>query len=429
MADNILANVVYLCANVFRIYTVFLFISLFVKREQVSKYKELVFYSGYFVLNSAGHLFLQNPLINVSSNIIIIFIILLLCYETKLGTSILVTFVIFSLGILSENIVFVLLHRLLPDILESSLVIVIDCLIMCMIAVIIKNHLDMKSNEIISKYQILAMISICVISVFLALSTTLRVTRNNHLFISISLVLVLVMNFMVLYLYDSVKDRAKRIRTEELLRQQNNNYLKQFQIILQSQQELRIFRHDLRGHLLSIRALLERGNFEGALGYINDAYSMISTQGGFISSGNVAVDSVLNSKIQEAKSYGIEIKTTIKIPDDLRVAAFDLSAILYNLVDNAIHAVALLDETDKRIVWVSMEMDRGVLYICVQNPYNGDIVYKNGVIQTTHEDSINHGYGLQSVRKAVEKYSGVLNVKPEDGMFTVDIMMYDEVSQ
>lgn len=429
MADNILVNVVYLCANVFRIYTIFLFVSLFVQREQVSKYKELVFYSGYFVLNSAGHLFLQNPIINVSSNIIMIFIILLLCYKAKLGTSILVTLAIFSINMIIENISVVLLYRLLPDMLESSLVIVVDCLIMYVLAIIIKNRSDMKRDATISNYQTLIIISISVISIFIALTTTLRATRNNHLLIAVSLVLVLVMNFMVIYLYDSVKDRAERLRTEELLRQQNNSYLKQFQIISQYQQELKIFRHDLRGHLLSIQALIEKGNSEDALSYINDTYNMTSIQGGMISSGNVAVDSALNSKIQEAKSYGIEIKTTIKIPDDLKVAAFDLSAILYNLVDNAVRAVIQLDEADKRIVWVSIEMDRGVLYICVQNPYNGDIIYKNGVIQTTHTDSVNHGYGLQSVQKAVEKYNGVLEVKPEDGIFTVDIMMYDSVSQ
>lgn len=428
MADNILANVVYLCANVFRIYTIFLFVSLFVQREQVSKYKEFVFYSGYFVLNSAGHLFLQNPLVNVPVNIIMMFIIILLCYRTKLGTGILVTLIIFSINMIIENISVVLLYRLLPDMLESSLVIVVDCLIMYVIVVIIKNRLDMKNNETISNHQTLIIISISVISIFIALTTTLRATRNNHLLIAISLVLDLVMNFMVIYLYDSIRDREKRLRMEELLRQQNNSYLQQFKIISQSQDELKIFRHDLKGHLLSIKALLEKGNSEGALDYINNTYNMPSISRGVISSGNVAVDSALNSKIQEAKSYGIEIKTTIKIPDDLRVAAFDLSAILYNLVDNAIYAVALLDEADKRTIWVSIEMDRGVLYICVQNPYNGDIVYKNGVIQTTHEDSINHGYGLQSVQKAVEKYNGVLEVKPEDGIFTVDIMMYDSVS-
>ena len=58
-----------------------------------------------------------------------------------------------------------------------------------------------------------------------------------------------------------------------------------------------------------------------------------------------------------------------------------------------------------------MKYDRNNLLITVENSYKGELVkWKGGELRTTKADVSNHGIGLPSVRRAAEKYQGVLNI-------------------
>lgn len=133
----------------------------------------------------------------------------------------------------------------------------------------------------------------------------------------------------------------------------------------------------------------------------------------------------ISSKVQEADQLGILIDYRIKVPPELNIAPFDIGAILINLMDNAINAVKNLDSPSANAIFLSLSYECGVLYITLQNQYSGELAYNNGRITTTHIDSKNHGYGLWSVQKAAEKYSGAVEIKSQNNCFIVDVLLYD----
>ena len=51
-------------------------------------------------------------------------------------------------------------------------------------------------------------------------------------------------------------------------------------------------------------------------------------------------------------------------------------------------------------------------------------VMKDGIPVTSKRDGRLHGWGLRSVRAAVEKYQGTMEVTYRDLVYTVDVMLF-----
>ncbi len=138
---------------------------------------------------------------------------------------------------------------------------------------------------------------------------------------------------------------------------------------------------------------------------------------------NRAYGSVKITRLQEAGKRGIRVIVEISVPEQLSVRTFDMTVILGNLLDNAIHACSKLPE-DKREIKIVIRYDKGRLIIDIKNQYDNAIRYDRGNIITTHEDRKNHGIGLSNVKQAVEKYQGLLDIEHSDDIFSITALLF-----
>ena len=91
-------------------------------------------------------------------------------------------------------------------------------------------------------------------------------------------------------------------------------------------------------------------------------------------------------------------------------------------MDNAIEATEKL-EVEKDI-FVSLMYRKEKLLIKVRNPYTGDLKKDRvGNYISEKKDRENHGIGLKSVRKVVEKYEGVMEIHTEDQIFEICVII------
>ena len=93
------------------------------------------------------------------------------------------------------------------------------------------------------------------------------------------------------------------------------------------------------------------------------------------------------------------------------------------MLDNAIRAVRELPET-KRSLTIKVMYSKDRLIIQMINPYGRELEYQNGEIVTTKQDKANHGYGLKSVERVVEKYGGYSEINTNNNLFKIDILLY-----
>ena len=138
---------------------------------------------------------------------------------------------------------------------------------------------------------------------------------------------------------------------------------------------------------------------------------------------NVIINTVLNEKYYDAVDNDILFVCRIGDMGNLTISDQDIALILSNLLNNAIEACQKCDE--KRIIKIKMLNDDTKLLLSVKNTYSGNVYRKNEQFLSTKIDhKENHGYGLTSVKEAVEKYDGTIDIIPDNNIFTVTAVLY-----
>ena len=65
----------------------------------------------------------------------------------------------------------------------------------------------------------------------------------------------------------------------------------------------------------------------------------------------------------------------------------------------------------------------GIAILQVENFYEGDLRFVDGLPVTTKGDPNYHGFGLKSIRSTAEKYGGTVSVQAEDGLFLLRVAL------
>ena len=424
-------DIVYLLTNIFGTYTIYKFMSIFFERNEVNKKLEWIAYISYFLLIATIHILFAIPIINVLSNIILFFLITAL-YSSSLKLRITAVVYIYAILISVETItiaVFSLLalNNYMPSIdVELICSLIVSKILSYTVILVISNFKTLKSGIEISPFHWGAVVSIPFGTMFSTFVLMAESNDDNFIFIFISIAILFIINFYVFYLYDILLQSYQENIEKNLLRQQNNAYIKQLKMISESQENMKIIRHDLKLHLSTLQGLIEKGNNDVALDYIKKAYDLTSYKNEYAKSNNAELDSILNYKLHEANKLGIEVSLNLNVPEKLSFQPIDIVIIIGNLIDNAIEAVSKLEGCKK--IEVSVEFSRNILYISVVNPFNGEVNIINKELKTTHKDKVNHGIGLKSVKKSLEKYDGSISLSHTDKEFYADVLLYNPKS-
>jgi len=209
---------------------------------------------------------------------------------------------------------------------------------------------------------------------------------------------------------------------EKVYYQQKEGYRNQLKLIRANEKKLRQLKHDYRNHLSALRYIIEKEENEKAFNYINEMEDFLIVEDEYISTGE-AIDSILNYKFQQAKERQISVALDVDVQEELRISEFDLTVVLGNLMDNAIEAIEKIEKIAP--INLNIKIKKGAIGIHISNPYNGEIVLKDGLIKTSKEDSELHGNGLNHIREIVERYHGSLDIEYDNHEFNIKIIMYN----
>lgn len=180
------------------------------------------------------------------------------------------------------------------------------------------------------------------------------------------------------------------------------------------------WKHDARNHISMILGLLEAGTKEEVISYINEITSNITKLDKNMYSNNIAINSILMSKMKMAEEKNIKVNLNLKIDSEIKISNVDICIIMGNLLDNSIEACNVI-EGDKFIdLKIASEMNR--LVVKISNNTNGYVNEVNGRFLTTKHSNMN-GIGLIQIDKVVKKYNGYINRKHENNIFTTYLMV------
>lgn len=428
MLELSLYDYIYIISNIFSTFIIFKFMCIFFDRTDVNKKIEFISYIGYFILISIIYLKFNEPIITMIFNILMFFA-LSFNYRATIKIRSIAIILIYTILMGVESIVF-LLMRLLSSKFGNSIstegfliISLISTKIISYVVVLIAGALrNIKTGFNISNLNWFAVFFIPLGTLFI-IYTIISDSIYSEENVLISVIILFSINILVFYLYDELANEYREKIESELLRRQNNYYLKQFEVMEKSQENIKMLLHDIGNHIVVLQALIENNDKEKALDYIKKLTDSFEYKYEYAKTGNIDVDSILNYKIQEAKDRGIDVDLKLKIPEYMNISSFDISIILGNLLDNAIEATSMLESNRK--INIDLDFDRNVLFISISNTFDGKVIYENNKFQTRHKDKENRGIGLDNVQKVVNKYMGEMEIYHTENTFYVDIMMYN----
>lgn len=193
-------------------------------------------------------------------------------------------------------------------------------------------------------------------------------------------------------------------------------------ILLDKHQQFQSLRHDSRKHFQNIANLIHNGHAEEALTYAESQagkYAAVSA----IKTSSPLLDTILTIKEEEAQQLGCQfqcyIAERLALP---KMALDDLASLLSNILDNALEAVAKIDQPEQRKIWCRLVEEGPYLYIQIQNTVAEDIVIKDNRIATTKEDKTLHGFGLKNIERIVADYGGSYFLSCQQQIFAIKVL-------
>lgn len=411
--------------EIFGTYIIYKYMGVFFETRRTSGKIEFISFAIYYLLGTILFIYVNIPFVLLIYNLIS-FVALSYNYESTLRNRILSAFFIILILVGVETIVGVLSGYLDFSLFamnkySSFYGIISGRIIAYAIFLVMNNFKNIKKGETVPNSNWFSIAFIPVSSLFVVL-LLFQARGISMMQVMTGVVLIMLINFATFYLYDVITAALSDKMQSMLILEQNKYYDKQLETIKTSLQTTSAIRHDLKNHMFSIHTLIENRDMDEALNYISEIMEDIGTRKDRSATGNTVIDSIVNFKLQEAEQSGIKSNLELKIPEKLDIPSFDMTVILGNLLDNAIKAVHEVKENP--YINLKIKFDKGRLMIQVDNPYAGEIIEENGQILTTHDDKENHGIGLQSVKKAIQKYDGIMNIEYDENIFSVTLLIY-----
>lgn len=238
---------------------------------------------------------------------------------------------------------------------------------------------------------------------------------SHDLILSLFTLLSFAVILVTTYVFRQWKTQQEEDRQREIFSAQMADLKKHISEVEQLYRDMRNLRHDMGNHLMTLKQLYDRGEYNEAQQYTDRFNKEITKASLDINSGNPVTDVILSGKKMEMEEKGIAFFCDFHYPVTESVDSFDVSIILNNALSNAIEAIERenLKENGAHISLVSTHR-KNMYIIEVANSYRGklDTDPKSGLPRTCKSGE-GHGFGLVNIRHVARKYLGDIAIGKE----------------
>lgn len=197
---------------------------------------------------------------------------------------------------------------------------------------------------------------------------------------------------------------------------------KQLEISKENMDYMKILAHDLKHELSESTLLISKDK-------VDELNRRIAAFGNSIKTGNDILDLVIAERtlIVQKENINLSIIADGSVLSNMKQS--DCYSLFMNIMDNAIDAVKELPK-DQREISLAVRESMGMILIHEVNPFKGTLNFKDGLPQTTKEDSMYHGFGTKSIKGIVDSYSGDCEISIKDNnIYVLNILLPKNMNQ
>lgn len=409
-------TVVCALTNLFQIVLLYQCIQLFFEETQIAPWKKWTIFGVFYISNTCLYLLYSRPWLNLIVNLAGLAGYTLL-YTKSLKKILFVTGIVYALAVCSDTITVIPFVNYQAGEIFNQVYTILTTFWIFACRLLLERILSFQKRN--TKVQNWPLILVPFCSILLIILVALGKLKADSVVLAIALGL-LIINFVVMYLYNMLLKAFARKYENEILEQRMQEYQNQLSIIKESEERVSSLRHDLKHHLYELSLMAEHNQVSDIMEYLDSMKVFLQNPDEIITTGNQEMDSLLNYWLAKAKRSLYQVIVNVKIPETLQ-DTFDINTILGNLLENAIEAAT---QTEEQKLEVSVGYDKGILTIQIENSCQGELQKQNGSYITTKRDKKNHGIGLKSVKRIIDKYRGEMVIQEQEGSFLVKIMLY-----
>lgn len=276
---------------------------------------------------------------------------------------------------------------------------------------------------VIENRQNRLLLSVPIIMIFLMMFYYMNSTTNVTTLI-FTILIALSIFFIIAKLLNSAAELIRVRRSENELSEYIDIQRRGYDRVIQKMESTREYRHDMRHHLAVIEGLAKQGECDKIIDYTSNLNGSFGKLDGMSYCKNPEVNAILSEYISRAESAGCRITRNLSLPEMLPFEENDVCLVLANAIENAINACFELPE-EKRYINISAVYEDGHrLLVSVNNPCSRSFEFDENGLPVTGEHSDEHGIGLHSVKRIVEKYNGFMRCVLEDGEFVFQAALF-----
>lgn len=253
--------------------------------------------------------------------------------------------------------------------------------------------------------------------IVLGLSFCMHVLSGDEVMpvpILVSAIGLLYVNIVIVLYAERAKSASDQKLQAELA---EHHYAMQEQYYTQlrsEQEETRAMFHDINKYMQAMRTLAAEGNVAEVNQMMAETQELFDSLTTVVDVGNSVVNVILNEYREITEDADISFTFDVSVPQNLVISAVDLYVLLGNTLDNAIEACQSLP-IEERYIRIQMRIYHNILFYQIENPY------AEGYLQCSRRK--NHGYGLQNVRKCVEKHDGHMSISQDENKFVLSMRL------
>ena len=402
----------------------------------------------FFVISACGYVLMlltsliDNPVINAVSFPVINFILILILSDTKWYKAVLHTLVLTSLMLITEGISLVILQNYTYDyyneayVFQNRVIFAIISKSLYFIATLILVRLFNKARHVSSdgirtSVSLYLIPFISVIMMFVGILIWIGripedTKQSTTFFITVIVLLVVVINVL------AFSDEYRRIRrTNEYndlqIQIQREQDKKEYYRQLISESEYRsMLIHDMKNHLLSIRALNQNEGDNAVAHYIDNLLNTQAMAPSIRRSDNEMLNAILSRYAEDCNRNAISFETDIRSKSVDFMTDDEITALFCNLLDNAIESAT---GSNNPYIDLTAEVKGGtnITVIRLRNSCDTvpDIDTVKDTIKSQKTDPQMHGLGLKSIRNIADRYEGNMHYEydEEKRAFTMTVMI------
>lgn len=189
---------------------------------------------------------------------------------------------------------------------------------------------------------------------------------------------------------------------------------------------LQIKCHDLKHQIGLIRSAEGESELQRHMNSLSDSIDEYNT---VVDSGNKGLDVVLTEKNIICSMNGIRFTYIIDGTLFSFLTDMEIYALFGNAMDNALEGMEDVVCKEKKFISLKAARRNDMVILVVENYYEHELKFENGLPVTTKMEKSYHGFGLRSIMSIAQQHGGNVSVQADNNIFMLTVSMKNEQEQ